>query len=79
MGYYMGYAMAYAMAYAIGYVMVESMGYAMGYAMSNTVGYAGKGVFSYVSRVISRLECIFCVSHVLGFYLYGRRLIPETE
>ena len=65
--------------YAIGYVMVESMGYAMGYAMSNTVGYAGKGVFSYVSRVISRLECIFCVSHVLGFYLYGRRLIPETE
>ena len=75
--------MGYAMGYAIGYVMVKSMGYAMGYAMGYTVGYTmgcfGKGVVSNISRVISRQECIFCVSHVLGFYLYGRRLIPETE
>ena len=55
--------------------MVESMGYAMGY----TMGYFGKGVVSNISRVISRQECIFCVSHVLGFYTYGRCLIPETE
>ena len=67
----------------MGYVMVESMGYAMGYAigyaMCYTMGYAGKGVVSNISRVISRQECIFYVSHVLGFYLYGRRLIPETD
>ena len=72
-------AMGYAMGYAIGYVMVVSMGYAIGYAMSYTMGYSGKGVVSNVSRVISRQECIFCVSHVLGFNLYRRRLIPETK
>ena len=34
---------------------------------------------SNISRVISRQERIFRVSHALGFYLYGRRLIQETE
>ena len=71
MGYVMGYAMGYAMGYVMGYVMVESMGYAMGYAigyaMCYTMGYAGKGVVSNISRVISRQECIFCMSHVRCF------------